>query len=107
MGSINTLDFTNNLVAYTHTQTREKEADYLIFGCDFSCIFFGSFFHFPSANSLILFCVHEYVLILKKTKRAPKVEVGTGTTDASLDEWLQVCSFCIVIIHESFPTAGL
>ncbi|RWR81732.1 translocon-associated protein subunit alpha [Cinnamomum micranthum f. kanehirae] len=25
----------------------------------------------------------------KKTKRAPKVEVGTGTTDASLDEWLQ------------------
>ncbi|KAL6346697.1 hypothetical protein AAG906_000315 [Vitis piasezkii] len=26
----------------------------------------------------------------KKTKRAPKVEVGTGTTDASLDEWLQV-----------------
>ncbi|XP_057966523.1 translocon-associated protein subunit alpha-like [Malania oleifera] len=27
--------------------------------------------------------------ISKKTKRAPKVEVGTGTTDASLDEWLQ------------------
>ncbi|XXG66137.1 hypothetical protein AAC387_Pa05g3677 [Persea americana] len=26
---------------------------------------------------------------LSKTKRAPKVEVGTGTTDASLDEWLQ------------------
>ncbi|KAI4318328.1 hypothetical protein MLD38_032052 [Melastoma candidum] len=25
----------------------------------------------------------------KKTKRTPKVEVGTGTTDASLDEWLQ------------------
>ncbi|XP_058098849.1 translocon-associated protein subunit alpha [Magnolia sinica] len=25
----------------------------------------------------------------KKTKRAPKVEVGTGTTDASVDEWLQ------------------
>ncbi|GMY05519.1 nucleoporin like [Fagus crenata] len=25
----------------------------------------------------------------KKTKRAPKVEVGTKTTDASLDEWLQ------------------
>lgn len=25
----------------------------------------------------------------KKTKKAPKVEVGTGTTDASLDEWLQ------------------
>lgn len=25
----------------------------------------------------------------KKTKRAPKVEVGTGTRDASMDEWLQ------------------
>ncbi|KAL1554361.1 translocon-associated protein subunit alpha-like [Salvia divinorum] len=25
----------------------------------------------------------------KKTKRAPKVEVGTGTTDASRDEWLE------------------
>lgn len=25
----------------------------------------------------------------KKTKRAPKVEVGTKTTDASMDEWLQ------------------
>ncbi|KAL5985990.1 hypothetical protein ACLOJK_027980 [Asimina triloba] len=25
----------------------------------------------------------------KKTKRAPKVEVGTGTKDASVDEWLQ------------------
>ncbi|KAI5647887.1 hypothetical protein M9H77_33892 [Catharanthus roseus] len=25
----------------------------------------------------------------KKTKRAPKVEVGTGTTDANMDEWLQ------------------
>ncbi|XXG74983.1 hypothetical protein AAC387_Pa07g3579 [Persea americana] len=25
----------------------------------------------------------------KKTKRTPKVEVGTKTTDASLDEWLQ------------------
>ncbi|CAA3013478.1 translocon-associated subunit alpha-like [Olea europaea subsp. europaea] len=25
----------------------------------------------------------------KKTKRAPKVEVGSGTTDASMDEWLE------------------
>ncbi|XP_010268685.1 PREDICTED: translocon-associated protein subunit alpha-like [Nelumbo nucifera] len=25
----------------------------------------------------------------KKTKRMPKVEVGTGTTDASMDEWLE------------------
>ncbi|KAJ7001414.1 hypothetical protein NC653_011745 [Populus alba x Populus x berolinensis] len=25
----------------------------------------------------------------KKTKRAPKVEVGTGTRDASMDEWLE------------------
>lgn len=36
--------------------------------------------------------------MLKKTKRAPKVEVGTGTTDGSLDEWLQVCSFRTQII---------
>ncbi|XAR59062.1 hypothetical protein NMG60_11014694 [Bertholletia excelsa] len=28
-------------------------------------------------------------LLSKKTKRAPKVEVGTKTTDASMDEWLQ------------------
>ncbi|XP_020092688.1 translocon-associated protein subunit alpha [Ananas comosus] len=27
--------------------------------------------------------------ISKKTKRAPKVEVGTATTDANMDEWLQ------------------
>ncbi|CAK9162063.1 unnamed protein product [Ilex paraguariensis] len=27
--------------------------------------------------------------LAKKTKRATKVEVGTGTTDASMDEWLQ------------------
>ncbi|OAY85895.1 hypothetical protein ACMD2_19305 [Ananas comosus] len=26
---------------------------------------------------------------LTKTKRAPKVEVGTATTDANMDEWLQ------------------
>ncbi|URE14911.1 translocon-associated protein [Musa troglodytarum] len=25
----------------------------------------------------------------KKTKRSPKVEVGTGTTDANMDEWLE------------------
>ncbi|KAI8533127.1 hypothetical protein RHMOL_Rhmol11G0271900 [Rhododendron molle] len=29
----------------------------------------------------------------KKTKGQPKVEVGTKTTDASMDEWLQVCCF--------------
>ncbi|KAG5547775.1 hypothetical protein RHGRI_013459 [Rhododendron griersonianum] len=29
----------------------------------------------------------------QKTKRATKVEVGTKTTDASMDEWLQVCFF--------------
>ncbi|KAG9135029.1 hypothetical protein Leryth_011533 [Lithospermum erythrorhizon] len=28
-----------------------------------------------------------------KTKRAPKVEVGTATTDASMDEWLQGTSY--------------
>ncbi|CAN0910122.1 Translocon-associated protein subunit alpha [Linum grandiflorum] len=27
--------------------------------------------------------------LTKKTKRAPKVEVGTGTRDASMDEWLE------------------
>lgn len=26
----------------------------------------------------------------QKTKKTPKVEVGTKTTDASMDEWLQV-----------------
>ncbi|KAI8024499.1 Translocon-associated protein subunit alpha [Camellia lanceoleosa] len=29
----------------------------------------------------------------KKTKRSPKVEVGTKTTDASMDEWLQGTAF--------------
>ncbi|XP_051138427.1 translocon-associated protein subunit alpha-like [Andrographis paniculata] len=29
----------------------------------------------------------------KKTKRAPKVEIGTKATDASLDEWLQGTAF--------------
>ncbi|RRT49352.1 hypothetical protein BHE74_00047743 [Ensete ventricosum] len=27
---------------------------------------------------------------MQKTKRSPKVEVGTKTTDADMDEWLQV-----------------
>ncbi|KHG29977.1 hypothetical protein F383_08821 [Gossypium arboreum] len=31
----------------------------------------------------------QFQRISKKTKRAPKVEVGTRTTDTSLDEWLQ------------------
>ncbi|KDP27583.1 hypothetical protein JCGZ_19588 [Jatropha curcas] len=41
---------------------------------------------------LVLFglWIHGQVQNLsKKTKRAPKVEVGTGTRDASMDEWLQ------------------
>ncbi|KAJ0971022.1 hypothetical protein J5N97_018981 [Dioscorea zingiberensis] len=29
----------------------------------------------------------------KKTKKAPKVEVGTGVTDANMDEWLQGTSY--------------
>ena len=34
--------------------------------------------------------IHGQIQYLsKKTKRAPKVEVGTKTTDASTDEWLQ------------------
>lgn len=31
----------------------------------------------------------QFQSLSKKTKRAPKVEVGTGATDASMDEWLQ------------------
>ncbi|KAL0356645.1 UNVERIFIED_CONTAM: Translocon-associated protein subunit alpha [Sesamum calycinum] len=55
-----------------------------------------------SVESVFLFCLGVALLALlgfwirsqiqqlsKKTKRAPKVEVGTGTTDASMDEWLQ------------------
>lgn len=55
-----------------------------------------------SVESVFLFCLGVTLLILlgvwirsqiqhlsKKTKRAPKVEVGTGTTDASMDEWLE------------------
>ncbi|XVE48909.1 hypothetical protein DITRI_Ditri01bG0039600 [Diplodiscus trichospermus] len=57
---------------------------------------------FLSVESVFLFTLGIALLVLlglwlhgqfqrisKKTKRAPKVEVGTGTTDASLDEWLQ------------------
>uniref|UniRef100_A0A0E0LFP2 Translocon-associated protein subunit alpha n=1 Tax=Oryza punctata TaxID=4537 RepID=A0A0E0LFP2_ORYPU len=29
----------------------------------------------------------------KKTKKAPKVELGTGTTDANMDEWLEGTAF--------------
>ncbi|KAL6494788.1 hypothetical protein OROGR_031588 [Orobanche gracilis] len=59
----------------------------------------GSIF---SVESVFLFCLGVALLGLfgfwirgqvrnfsKKTKRTPKVEVGTGTTDASMDEWLQ------------------
>ncbi|KAI3446187.1 hypothetical protein Pfo_002852 [Paulownia fortunei] len=55
-----------------------------------------------SVESVFLFCLGIALLGLlgfwlrsqiqhfsKKTKRAPKVEVGTGTADASMDEWLQ------------------
>ncbi|XP_062082260.1 translocon-associated protein subunit alpha [Humulus lupulus] len=39
---------------------------------------------------LLVLWVHGQIQNLsKKTKRAPKVEVGTKTTDASMDEWLQ------------------
>ncbi|KAK5842265.1 hypothetical protein PVK06_004601 [Gossypium arboreum] len=57
---------------------------------------------FPSVESVFLVTLGIALLVLlalwlhgqlqlttKKTKNAPKVEVGTGTTDASLDEWLQ------------------
>ncbi|KAA8546076.1 hypothetical protein F0562_020472 [Nyssa sinensis] len=55
-----------------------------------------------SSESIFLFSLGIALLVLlglwirnqihqlsKKTKRAPKVEVGTGTTDSSMDEWLQ------------------
>ncbi|GAA0165209.1 membrane traffic protein [Lithospermum erythrorhizon] len=55
-----------------------------------------------SVETVFLFCLGVGLLILfgfwvsnqtqhlsKKTKRAPKVEVGTATTDANMDEWLQ------------------
>ncbi|XP_016706552.1 translocon-associated protein subunit alpha isoform X3 [Gossypium hirsutum] len=38
---------------------------------------------------LALWLHGQFQLTTKKTKKAPKVEVGIGTTDASLDEWLQ------------------
>uniref|UniRef100_A0A1D1ZLQ2 Translocon-associated protein subunit alpha n=1 Tax=Anthurium amnicola TaxID=1678845 RepID=A0A1D1ZLQ2_9ARAE len=37
----------------------------------------------------VLWAYGQLQNVSKKTKRAPKVEVGTGTTDASMDEWLQ------------------
>ncbi|XP_038995575.1 translocon-associated protein subunit alpha-like [Hibiscus syriacus] len=35
----------------------------------------------------------QFKRVSKRTKKAPKVEVGTRTTDASLDEWLQGTSY--------------
>ncbi|KAF5951609.1 hypothetical protein HYC85_009553 [Camellia sinensis] len=37
----------------------------------------------------------------KKTKRAPKVEVGTKTTDASIDEWLQGTAYAQSLSNKS------
>ncbi|CAK7329549.1 unnamed protein product [Dovyalis caffra] len=61
---------------------------------------------FLSMESVFLFTLGIALLVLfglwvngqiqnlsKKTKRAPKVEVGTGTRDASMDEWLQGTAF--------------
>ncbi|KAG6403623.1 hypothetical protein SASPL_135849 [Salvia splendens] len=57
-----------------------------------------------SVESVFLFCLAVALLGLlgiwlrgqiqnfsKKTKRVAKVEVGTGTTDGNMDEWLQHC----------------
>ncbi|KAA3462857.1 translocon-associated protein subunit alpha-like isoform X1 [Gossypium australe] len=41
----------------------------------------------------------QFKRISQKTKAAPKVEVGTGTTDASMDEWLQVMGFTYASIR--------
>jgi translocon-associated protein subunit alpha len=38
---------------------------------------------------LVVWIKNEIKNFSKKTKRASKVEVGTGTTDANMDEWLQ------------------
>ncbi|KAF3434649.1 hypothetical protein FNV43_RR21734 [Rhamnella rubrinervis] len=47
----------------------------------------------------------------KKTKRAPKVEIGTKTTDASMDEWLQgfhyFLSFAKVVSYSDKAFVGL
>ncbi|KAJ0009906.1 hypothetical protein Pint_34380 [Pistacia integerrima] len=64
---------------------------------------------FISVESVFLFSLAAALLVFaglwiqgqvkqlsKKTKKAPKVEVGTGTTDASMDEWLQVCGLCTI-----------
>ncbi|XP_050234201.1 translocon-associated protein subunit alpha [Mercurialis annua] len=37
----------------------------------------------------------------KKTKRAPKVEVGTGTRDVSMDEWLQGTAYTQSLSNKS------
>ncbi|XP_073111552.1 translocon-associated protein subunit alpha-like isoform X4 [Elaeis guineensis] len=37
----------------------------------------------------------------KKTKRASKVEVGTGTTDANMDEWLQGTAYAQSLSNKS------
>jgi translocon-associated protein subunit alpha len=39
----------------------------------------------------------------QKSKRAAKVEVGTGARDASVDEWLQVCGFRFEFCVKKFP----
>eukprot|EP00262_Sarcandra_glabra_P005308 TRINITY_DN16732_c0_g1_i1.p1 TRINITY_DN16732_c0_g1~~TRINITY_DN16732_c0_g1_i1.p1 ORF type:complete len:254 (+),score=43.06 TRINITY_DN16732_c0_g1_i1:143-904(+) len=39
--------------------------------------------------------------ISKKTKRAPKVEMGTGTKDASMDEWLQGTAYSQSLSNKS------
>ncbi|CAL9060838.1 unnamed protein product [Musa banksii] len=37
----------------------------------------------------------------KKTKRSPKVEVGTGTTDANMDEWLEGTAYAQSVSSKS------
>jgi translocon-associated protein subunit alpha len=67
-----------------------------------------------SVESVFLFCLGVALLGLlgfwirgqiqhlsKKTKRAPKVEVGTGTTDASTDEWLQGTAYTQSLSNKS------
>lgn len=42
------------------------------------------------------------MLYMQKTKKVAKVEIGTKTVDASMDEWLQVCIFLAISPKKAF-----
>ncbi|MQM08125.1 hypothetical protein Taro_040976 [Colocasia esculenta] len=49
----------------------------------------------------ILWAYGQVQNLSKKTKRAPKVEVGTATTEASMDEWLQGTAYAQSLSNKS------